>query len=141
MIGRWRSAPDEPEHLRTGKWGEAKAADFLKAQGYRLIAQRVRGRHRSEMDVIARQGETLVFVEVKTRASEVRGRPISAVDRAKRTRLGRAAFAYMRRLRKKPPTFRFDVIEVVGHPDDGVEPVIRHIQNAFQLPRGYRVPW
>jgi hypothetical protein len=33
------------------------------------------------------------------------------------------------------------VIEVVGHPDDGVEPVIRHIQNAFQLPRGYRVPW
>jgi putative endonuclease len=131
----------EPAHLRVGKWGEEVAAAHLEAKGWTLIAARVQGRYRSEIDIIARDGETLVFVEVKTRSSERMGRPIAAVDRAKRDRIGRAALAYMRRLRKKPHYFRFDVVEVVGNQQNGIEPIIRHIPNAFNLPRGYRVPW
>ena len=135
-----RNTDEEAPHLTAGRWGEAVAAKYLAQQGYKLLGTRVRVGLRDELDIIARQGETLIFVEVKTRASEQWGRPFDAVDRKKRRILGRAAFRYMKRLRKKPPYFRFDVIEVIGNRDDG-EPQIRHIPNAFSLPPEYRVPW
>jgi putative endonuclease len=129
----------EAAHLRTGQWGEAVAERFLRRHGFRVLARRWRHK-KDELDLVVREGDTLVFVEVKTRASEIMGRPFSAVDRAKRRALGRAALRYMQRLAHKPPTFRFDVIEVIGSEKDGT-PQVRHLTNAFTLPRSVRVPW
>lgn len=126
--------------MRTGLWGESHAATHLRHQGYKVLGQRVRVGVRDEIDLIVRHGQTLVFVEVKTRADELWGRPVAAVDRKKRDRLARAALRYMMRLRTKPPYFRFDVVEVIGQ--EGADPEeIRHLQNVFGLPPGFKVPW
>jgi putative endonuclease len=125
----------EAPHLLTGRRGEAQAEQFLKKAGLKIIARNVRVGY-DELDLIVQQGDTLVFVEVKTRANEDFGRPVAAVNRAKRRKLSRAAMHFMKNRKLRPPYIRFDVIEVVGE-----KPVIRHIQNAFQLEGGYRVWW
>ena len=131
-----------PRHLLTGRWGEDQAERFLKQQGYRIVGRRVRVGERDELDLVARREEVLVFVEVKTRKSEEMGRPFSAVTLAKRRNLSRAAVRYMEKLgtSRRPPYFRFDVVEVVGQPEDR-NPLIRHIENAFTLYERYRLPW
>lgn len=128
-----------PFHLKTGEWGEEQAAAFLEAKGYKILSRRFRVTARDEVDLVARQGETLVFVEVKTRKSEAFGRPVSAVDRRKQHCLSRAAVRYLQRL-GKPVNFRFDVVEVVGVRDYAA-PEIRHIESAFSLDRCYVLPW
>ena len=130
-----------PEAHRAGAWGEGIAADFLQAKGYRILGRNVRFGSRCELDLVARSPapEALVFVEVKTRRNEEFGRPASAVDRGKRRAFGRAVVQYLRRLRTRPARVRFDVVEVVGTPGDAA-PVVRHIENAFSLGPGYRLP-
>ncbi len=136
-----RTAAARPESHRAGAWGERVAAGFLEARGYRILGRNVRFGSRCELDLVARApgGAVLVFVEVKTRRNEVFGRPVSAVDRGKRRAIGRAAQRYLRRLRNKPAHIRFDVVEVVGSPDEE-SPVVRHIENAFSPGIGYRIP-
>lgn len=136
----WPWKRKTPAHLRTGEWGEEQAARMLSGKGYRILGQRVRVGRRDELDIVARHGEVLVFVEVKTRQGEEYGRPISSVNRAKRHSLSRAAIGYMKQLRQKPDYFRFDVVEIVGS-DRSTDPVVRHVENAFTLDRGYRIPW
>ncbi len=133
---------DRPASHRSGAWGEQLAADFLKQSGYQILGKNVRFGSRCELDLVARSPapETLVFVEVKTRRSEQFGRPMSAVDRGKRRAMGRAASRYLHRIKVRPARIRFDVIEVVGSPGDKT-PVVRHIENAFSLGPGYRLPW
>ena len=130
-----------PETHRAGVWGEQLAARHLESQGYRILGRNVRFGPRRELDLVARApaGDTLGFVEVKTRKSERFGRPVSAVDRGKRRAFGRAVVQYLRRLRTRPARVRFDVVEVVGTPGDAA-PVVRHIENAFSLGPGYRLP-
>lgn len=128
-----------PFHLKTGLWGEEQAAVFLEAKGYKILSRRFRVTARDEVDLIARQGEILVFIEVKTRKSEAFGRPVAAVDRRKRHCLSRAAVRYLQRL-GKPVNFRFDVVEVVGA-SGCPDPEIRHIESAFLLDRCYVLPW
>ena len=125
----------EASHLRTGRVGEAQAERFLKKDGLKIIARNVRVGY-DELDLIAKEGDTLIFVEVKTRASEDFGRPAAAVNRAKRKKLSRAAMHFLKKHKLRPPHIRFDVVEVVGE-----EPEIRHIQNAFTLEGGYRIWW
>ena len=129
-----------PRSAVVGAWGEARAAAFLTTAGYAVIGQNVRPDRHDEIDLVARRGDTLVFVEVKTRRNEDFGRPASAVDRGKRRALGRAALRYLHRVKAKPARIRFDVVEVVGAPD-GAAPVVRHIEHAFSLGPGYRLPW
>jgi putative endonuclease len=126
---------------RAGDWGEQVAADHLAAKGFKILGRNVRFGSRCELDIVARSPtpETLVFVEVKTRGCETFGRPISAVNRGKRQAIGRAAMRYLRRLAAKPARIRFDVVEVVGHPGDKA-PLVRHVENAFGLESGYRLP-
>lgn len=139
FVRRFRA--EGPAHLRSGEWGEDVAERHLRRKGYRVLGRRVRVGRRDELDLVLRAPEqVLVFVEVKTRATEDFGRPADAVDRRKRKILSRAALRYMMRLREKPNYFRFDVVEVIGAPDAG-EPVVRHIENAFTLSGGARVPW
>jgi putative endonuclease len=134
-----RQKEEMPQHLRTGEWGERLAEAELKKMGYRILGRRVRVGRRDELDLIARDGEILVFVEVKTRRNTDYGRPGDAVNRAKRTACSRAAIRYIKRLRKRPEYFRFDVVEVIGL--QGAPPrEIRHIKNAFPLEGRYRPP-
>ena len=125
----------EAPHLRTGRRGEDQAGKFLRKAGLKIVARNVRV-GADELDLIAQQGDTLVFVEVKTRANEYFGRPFAAVNRAKRRKLSRAAIHFLKKRKLRPPYIRFDVIEVVGE-----KPEIRHIQNAFTLEGGYRIWW
>lgn len=128
-----------PVHLAAGFWGEREAGRFLARKGYTILSRRYRVSARDELDLVARQENVLVFVEVKTRQSESFGRPLAAVDKRKRHVLSRAAVRYLQRL-KRPVTFRFDVVEVIGSEGDG-PPLIRHIENAFPLDRCYMLPW
>ncbi|MBL7016465.1 MAG: YraN family protein [Kiritimatiellales bacterium] len=127
----------EAVHLQTGRRGEKQAEQFLKKAGYKILGRRVRCGKHDEIDLIARQGtDTLVFVEVKTRRNENRGRPAAAVNRDKRRKLSRAAVTFLQKRKLRPPYIRFDIIEVINEP-----PEIRHIENAFQLEGGYRIWW
>lgn len=133
------SLPFLPFHLRAGLWGERQAESHLRARGFKILGRRVKVGLRDEIDLVAREYEALVFVEVKTRKSESFGRPFESVDKRKRHALSRAAVRYLQRL-KQPVNFRFDVVEVIGEPDGG-DPVVRHIENAFLLDRCYSLPW
>lgn len=138
-IKRFRIRKAEPAHLKSGRWGEQKAARLLKKKHYKIIGRRVHvGRH-DEIDLIAQYRRILVFVEVKTRRNEKFGRPIAAVNRAKRHTLSRAAVHYLRREKITPDFIRFDVVEVIGEPGGPAE--IRHIENVFPLDPTYRLWW
>lgn len=130
---------EQPSHLRTGVWGEKQAERVLRKKGHKILARRFRADARNEIDLVTRDGETLVFVEVKTRASEAFGRPAEAVDRHKRSVLSRAAIRYLQTLRFRPVYCRFDVVEVIGEREAGT-PEIRHIENAFPFDRRYMLP-
>lgn len=132
MAFNWLYFKKRTDTERTGLWGERKAAIYLRRKGYRIVGRRVRvGRH-DELDLLALHNETLIFIEVKTRGSEQFGRPADAVDPRKKRALSRAAVAYMRKLSKRPPYIRFDIIEVVGQTGSR-HPKIVHIENAFRL--------
>ena len=86
------------------------------------------------MDLICRDGETLVFAEVKTRRSEELGRPLDAVDPKKQRLIRHGAMYWLNLLKKPDITFRFDVIEILAFKT----PEIRVIESAFTLPDPFR---
>lgn len=131
---RWNKKANAA-HLKTGRRGERLAEKYLKKTGMKIVARNVRVGH-DELDLIAREGDTLIFIEVKTRASENFGRAAFAVNRAKRKKLSRAAVRFLQKRKLRPPYIRFDIVEVVG-----AEPEIRHIPNAFSLEGGYQIRW
>jgi putative endonuclease len=128
-----------PESAVAGRWGEDAAARWLREAGFKILGVRVRVDRRDELDIVARQGDEIVFVEVKTRRSTRFGRPVEAVKRGKRLVLSRAAVRYLKQQRLYRRCFRFDVVEVVGQPGDA-DPEIEHIPNAFPLDRRYTPP-
>lgn len=113
---------------RRARWGEGIAAAWLRLKGYRIEARNWRC-PQGELDLVARDGDTLVFIEVKTRASASAGRPEEAVDRRKQARLVRLAQAYLARLGGEPPPCRFDVVAVEG---STLIPRVRHLRAAFR---------
>ncbi|MFC1467566.1 YraN family protein [Verrucomicrobiota bacterium] len=127
----------QPEHLKTGIWGEKVAARFLRKEGFRVVARRVKV-GRDEIDLIARRKEQLIIVEVKTRRSEKFGRPASAINKRKRLALQRATIRYLNKLHRPPRYVRIDCIEVIGQRGDR-HPAIRHLENILTLDR-YQLP-
>lgn len=127
-----------PAHLRLGKWGERQAERFLKrTTGLRILGRRVRVGKHDELDLLARDHNTLVIIEVKTRSEEGL-RPVKdAVTGEKQWRLNRAAVTYARRLTPRPEGLRFDIVEVIGSPGSG-KPKIHHHPGAFGLHPGFR---
>jgi putative endonuclease len=91
---------------------------------------------RGEIDLVCRDEDCLVFVEVKTRSSEEWERPAAAVDRERRRRLTRAALDYLRLLKNPPVKLRFDIVEVLL--ENGVVREVRHLPNSFAMERPYR---
>ena len=106
-----------------GAQGEADARAYLTQKGARILAMNYR-RPTGEIDIIARQGGTILFVEVKRRSSLRYGRPAEAVNRQKQGHILRTAQLYLQEKRLEDVPIRFDVIEVL--PGE-----IRHIENAF----------
>ncbi len=112
-----------------GERGEQVAARFLQQLGYTIITTRQRNRY-GEIDIIAVDDQTVVFVEVKTRRSEEHGRAAEAVDSKRQARLTRAALAFLKSHGLLEYAARFDVIEVIW-PAGERHPTVRHLQNAF----------
>jgi putative endonuclease len=124
-----------PEHLRRGARGENLAGHFLRSRGYKILYRNFRDRTGSEIDIVCRDGDTLVFVEVKTRGSEEFGRPVEAIDRQKQLRVSKGGLAWLRMLDNPDIVFRFDVVEVLL-PNEG-DPRLELIQDAFELSQPY----
>ena len=113
-----------------GRSGEALAAGFLEAQGMRIVDRNWRCRE-GEIDIVAKDGDWIVFVEVKTRQSDAAGDPVEAVTFAKQQQLTRLALSYLKRYGLLEHSARFDVVAIVW-PDDAATPEITHYRNAFE---------
>lgn len=111
-----------------GDRGENLAARHLRNAGLRIITRNFRC-ETGEIDIVARDGQTLVFVEVKTRAYDD-PTPEDQVDASKQHQLTRVAKIYLSRYGIPQPPARFDVVAVIW--PEGREPIIRHIPHAFQ---------
>ena len=122
----------DPEHLRRGRVGEAAAKRQLKRVGLKFLTANFLTKS-SEIDLVFRDGDCLVFVEVKARSEGGWTRPAAAVDQRKRGLLSQAAKEYLRRLSNPETKFRFDIIEVLLL--DGAVSEVRHLPNAFPLTR------
>jgi putative endonuclease len=96
---------------RLGRRGERMAARYLRRRGYRIVARNYRAAG-GEIDLVAMEGETLVFVEVKLRRSTAAGTPEEAVDARKQERLQRAAAAFAARMRAAAHPLRFDIVAI-----------------------------
>lgn len=112
-----------------GKEGEAEAREFLIAREYQILHTNWRWHH-FELDIVARQGEELVIVEVKTRSADFLISPEEAVDSAKIRRIVTAADAYIRYFDISLPA-RFDIITLIKE-REGYH--IEHIADAFYAP-------
>ena len=124
-----------PVNLRHGNLGERAAKRHLRQLGLKFLLANYRSK-RGEVDLVFRDRDCLVFVEVKTRSSEDWTRPASAVDHKKRQLLSRAALDYLRLLKNPQIKFRFDIVEVLLN--DGAVREVRHLQNTFTLAQPYR---
>ncbi len=114
-----------PEHLQTGIWGEELAAAYLREKGYVILERDWHSKHR-DIDIIAQDGETTVFVEVKTRRSRDFRDPLQAIDYQKRKNLRHAINHYLDY--RNISNYRFDVISIVGSLNS-TAPEIEHIEN------------
>jgi putative endonuclease len=117
------------DRLSLGKKGEELAATKLKAMKYQILERNYRC-PLGEMDIIAREKGSLVFVEVKTRATKDFGGPAAAVHERKQRQLSRVALLYLNQKKIRDIPARFDVVAVDL---SGMEPRIEVIQNAFDL--------
>lgn len=124
-----------PVHLRRGRLGEHAAKQHLRRQGMKFLTANFRSA-RGEVDLIFRENDCLVFVEVKTRSAEDWTRPARAVDARKRRLLSQTALDYLRLLHRPPVKIRFDIVEVLLE-DDTVREV-RHLPHTFSLSAPYR---
>ena len=123
-----------------GAEGERHAAEFLRSRlGYQIVVQNWRNplERREEIDLVCRDHEVLVFVEVKTRSADAMVPGFFAVDLRKKRALRRAIHAYLMQLHFRPPTFRFDVAEVIL--GGNTPPQVLHFQNVPLFPKGYHV--
>jgi putative endonuclease len=124
----------------SGARGEQAAADFLAARhGFKVVARNWRSPRdrRDELDLVCRDGEVLVFVEVKARGEKALVPGYYTVNDRKKRALRRAVHAYLGALAHPPRTFRFDVVEVSLR--DRLPPQCLHFENVPLFPKGYHV--
>lgn len=123
-------AEGEPRDRKwTGDFGENVAADFLRSKGCRILARNFKAPRGGEVDIIARDGKLLLFVEVKTRHISAKIRPLDAVDKPKQALIERGANAWLKQLGTRNLPWRFDVIEVWL--EEGRKPEVNHVRDAF----------
>jgi putative endonuclease len=139
--GRWldrrrqaaRGRQGFAKHLQVAEKGEDWAQRFIQEMGWTVVARNYRRKGgRGEIDLVAVEGKTLVFVEVKTRTSSEMSMPERAVDRAKEKLLGRTAEEYVRLASMEGMSVRFDVISLVL----GEQTKVEYFRDAFYPTRG-----
>jgi putative endonuclease len=130
LVSLFRKPAEPAASDSLGDRGESVAEAFLKKLKYKLLA-RGSSNKLGELDLVAMDRQTIVFVEVKTRRSSSAGHPAEAVDQRKQAKLTRLALAYLKRHRLLGRSSRFDVIAITW-PDDNEAPKIEHIKNAFE---------
>jgi putative endonuclease len=116
-------------HIRIGQLGEDIACARLRADGRKVLYRNYRGPKGGEVDIVARDGEVLSFVEVKTRVFGGRGRPLDAVNASKQEFIERGARAWLRLLGRQDFPWRFDVVEVIL--EEGKVPNVHVVYNVF----------
>jgi putative endonuclease len=126
---------EKPEHLRRGVIGERAAKKHLQKLGLKFLAANFRS-DRGEIDLVFRDDDCLVFVEVKSRSSEDWTRPAAAVDKRKRRLLSQTALDYLKLLKHPQVKIRFDIVEVLL--TDGAVREVRHLPNSFPMEKPYR---
>jgi putative endonuclease len=125
-----RDAGDGRDAL--GRRGEAEAEKHLRGLGYRIVGRRERVL-RGDIDLVAVDGRTVVFVEVRSRTGTEHGHPAETVGPQKQRRIAELATAYIRRHRLEDCQVRVDVVTVTFDAAGG-PPVVEHFQNAFDSP-------
>jgi putative endonuclease len=135
VIKSWWRPKESPTHLRHGRFGEEVAKKHLRRLGLKYLTANFRTA-RGEVDLVFRDDDCLVFIEVKTRSSETWGRPAAAVKQDRRRRLTRTALDYLRLLKNPPVKIRFDIVEVLLK--DGKVREVRHLPNSFPMEQPYR---
>jgi len=134
-VKSWLQRPEKPEHLRRGALGERAAKRHLQKLGLKYLTANFRS-ERGEIDLIFRDNDCLVFVEVKSRSSEDWTRPAAAVDARKKRLLSQTALDYLRLLKHPEVKIRFDIVEVLLTGGEVRE--VRHLPNSFSLSKPYR---
>lgn len=109
----------------TGKKGEKLAQDYLKKQGYEIIETNKRFSRFCEIDIIAKDKDTLVFCEVKTRSSDFCGSPFEAITKNKYENIKTGLFTYIQETKIKYKNFRIDAVSIILNP----EVKINHLKN------------
>ena len=117
-----------------GRRGEKLAERELHRNGFKVLYRNYRAPGGGEVDLVCRDGETLVFVEVKTRTSEAFGTPAEAVTPDKQRLIARGALSWLKLLGRPKLLYRFDIVEVRMQ---GKQAEISLIRNAFTLPKPY----
>jgi putative endonuclease len=135
VIKEWLKKDDVPLHLQHGELGERAAKKHLKRLGLKYLTANFRS-DRGEIDLVFRDEDCLVFVEVKTRSSEDWTRPAAFVDKRKRRLLCQTALDYLRLLKNPPVKIRFDIVEVLLQ--DSAVREVRHLANTFVMEKPYR---
>lgn len=108
-----------------GKWGEQAAVDYLTERGYEIVTRNARTPH-GEIDIVARQGDIIIFVEVKARTSDKMGMPEDSITPRKRQHMISSAEYYA--AKNEINHWQLDVIAIEGQP--GLEPKITYFENA-----------
>jgi putative endonuclease len=122
------------EHLRLGARGEKLAEKLLRGKNYSILCRNYKVKS-GEIDLVARDGETLVFVEVKTRRATTRSRPAEGLSFRQKKRIYNAAQSYLRQIDNPEVIYRFDLIEIILSTFRIHE--IRHWENNFSKPENY----
>ena len=125
----------KPEHMRRGELGERAAKKHLQKLGLKFLTANFRS-NRGEIDLVFREDDCLVFVEVKSRSSEDWTRAAAAVDARKRRLLSQTALDYLKLLKNPQVKIRFDIVEVLLA--DGEVREVRHLPNTFPMEKPYR---
>ena len=129
--GQTRRQESKPEHLTIGARGETLVYWHLRRAGYVITARNRRPRrHLGELDMIGWDGPVLAFIEVKTRSGEEAGSPQAAVGHRQQQRIIHSAQEYMRRLKRKPQAYRFDIAGVLWDPVAGFK--VHVVKDAFK---------
>ena len=115
--------------INLGTQGENLAAHYLKSKGFQILVRNYRQKT-GEIDIIARDGQWLVFIEVKTRKSLRFGQPYEAVTLKKQSQISRIALDYITRNKLHDQLVRFDVISVLMKSDETAD--ITHLPNCFE---------
>lgn len=132
MFGWFRSLlnPVRGARKQLGNRGELEAARFLERLGYKILHRQLRGRF-GEIDLVALDGQTIVFIEVKTRASCDAGHPTEAITLEKQAKMTRSALAFLKKHRWLNQRARFDVVAIIW-PTGSEPPLIQHYISAFE---------